>query len=625
MNTLTFDEADATDIGGIDDPLAALLGRPSRFHMTRSRIVNGDMRIDFCRIADQGWLAIIVALGNTTTPNPQNQGVYVATVDDGAGTSEDISVDMHAWRSRWRWMNKPWPFPPMPLTDLYAAKLLPRFDPALTHGTDYYYGPYEYEPLGLAGLEPYMPQTGGRGDIGPVTGCQGWYLCHEGDTQGLADLLAQAEAGATFQWDYHDPTTGRCIDPVIEYPTAGLYAERDGANPSIPSSPYLPLANITLSGPPGTKLSTTTPAGLEWNFVNSSDTPLVQLRIPQDTTIPASGTITLEMELDGSRGNTLPLEPLTVVLWDGTPTAGVTANIAAGGLVYGSLTVIDPAHMPACEYVPYLLTGDPYFLEILQQQAAYIVMAAQNAPTHSGANRQPRDSGWSARTLAQAARVSLDNPPSWLLPRSVWQTAIDRWEPLWRADTVDNTSDPGRQVLHQIAYDVSNNGYQPWQEDIALNGLAWMMLLHPDSAWKTDLAWLVQQSMARLTEGSGWPPTVPTCYIAINRPAGGQPLYGSWAECWAATMPTLEMTAPPTTVWLHDPDYLGQMAAAMSLAWQAGATECGAALSLLNSMIGPPLEQRQINMPSNYAIAGPTEQEMRNANQQRRERTGRHR
>jgi hypothetical protein len=193
-----------------------------------------------------------------------------------------------------------------------------------------------------------------------------------------------------------------------------------------------------------------------------------------------------------------------------------------------------------------------------------------------------------------------------LLPRSVWQTAIDRWEPLWRADTTDNTSDPGRQVLHQIAYDVTSVTYQPWQEDIALDGLAWLVLLHPESAWLDDLRWLAQQSIARLTDGSGWPPTVPTCYTAQDRPAGGQPLYGSWAECWAATMPTLGMTEPPATLWLHDPDYLGQQAAAMSLAWQAGATECEAALTLLVEMMRPCLEARQISMPSNYAIAGPT-------------------
>jgi hypothetical protein len=363
---------------------------------------------------------------------------------------------------------------------------------------------------------------------------------------------------------------------------------------------------VTLNGPVGTVLSPADANGqVAWHFVHSSDTPPIQLRVPQNATIPASGTITMAMELDGSRGNTLPLEPLTVKLWDGTPT-DVTASIAAGALVYGSLMVIDSAHMPACEYVPYLLTGDPYFLEILQQQAASIVMAGQNSPVHTGANRQPRDSGWSARTLSQAARVSLEAPPSWLLPRSVWQTAIDRWEPWWRADTTDNTNDPGRQVLHQIAYDLSNSGYQAWQEDIALDGLAWLALLHPGSAWAADLAWLVQQSMARLTEGSGWPPTVPTCYGTVNRPAGGQPLFGSWAECWAATMPTLGMTEPPATLWLHDQDYLGQQAAAMSLAWQAGATESEAALTLLTEMMRPCLEARQISMPSNYAIAGPT-------------------
>jgi hypothetical protein len=67
VEQLIIDETEAVDIGGIDDPLAALLGRPSRFHMTRLRVTQGAMRIDFCRIAEHGWLAIIVALGDVVT------------------------------------------------------------------------------------------------------------------------------------------------------------------------------------------------------------------------------------------------------------------------------------------------------------------------------------------------------------------------------------------------------------------------------------------------------------------------------------------------------------------------------------------------------------------------------
>jgi hypothetical protein len=187
----------------------------------------------------------------------------------------------------------------------------------------------------------------------------------------------------------------------------------------------------------------------------------------------------------------------------------------------------------------------------------------------------------------------------------VWQAAIERWEPLWRADTINSVSDPGRQALHQIAYDASNILYQPWQEDIALNGLAWLALLHPDSAWPEDLAWLVQQSCARLEyPASSWPATVPTCYTAQDRPTSGAPLYGSWGECWTATMPSLGMTAPPDTLWLHDQDYLGQQAAAMALAWQAGA-DCGDALASLLGMMAPALQSGQMALTASYAIAGP--------------------
>lgn len=602
MTQLTFDEADAIDVGGIDDPLARLLNRPSRFHMTRTRITDGPMRIDFCRIEAEAWLQIVVALGDWPTRTPPNEGPYTCYVDDGAGTSETISLPVHAWRSRWQWQNKPWPFPPTPLEELYQAKLLPRFDPALIRGNDRYHGPLEYEPLGLAGFTSYMPQTGGRDDIGPVTGPQGWYLVNEGDAAALADVMAQGYAGASYPWDFHDPQTGALLDPIIAYPTASLDA-RAYPDPQLDTALIQPVIAVTLVGPAGMVLSGRNAEGQGpfWNFVSITG-EAASIRIPESTQIPASGMITVASEWGGT--NVFPTGACTVVDQDQVPVPGVTATLDEGSFQYGSLMTLDSAHCPSTAYVPFLLSGMPDLLYTLQCQAVVLPILSIGCIVRTGTSVQSRDLGWSARTLAQAARVSPDNPPQWLLPRSVFMAGLDQWEPKYRADTSGNTKDPSQQVLHVISYAPDNGQYQQWQEDIALNGLSWIALLHPGmAAWRQNVDWLLQQSRARLDVTSGWATKYPTAYTTVPIPAPGQPLFPSWAAMWAGNAGRSDYPGsvpgetPQDLVLSPGDDYASQMSAAMNLAWQCGITSAAAEAARLNGALP--------GRSGKYAIAGP--------------------
>ncbi|MBY0310210.1 peptidoglycan-binding protein [Patescibacteria group bacterium] len=81
-----------------------------------------------------------------------------------------------------------------------------------------------YEPLGIGGIATYMPGTGGRQDIGPITGTNGAWLLTQSDTAAKS-ALAQADAAGSVPWHYYDPTTKDYLS-LDKYPT--LWADGRG-------------------------------------------------------------------------------------------------------------------------------------------------------------------------------------------------------------------------------------------------------------------------------------------------------------------------------------------------------------------------------------------------------------
>jgi hypothetical protein len=221
--TFVFAEDSGVDLGDYHDPAG-------RFVMSCRRVqVRGcPLRVDYRRIRERNWYSVVFGCGDIAT-DPINVGAYDVTLNDGTRAPQTMRVPIHPGYSRWRWNSGRWPFPVARIADLTAAKLLPRFNPALTRKTDRYNGPYHYTPMGLPGLTAYMPMTGGRGDIGQVTDAQGWYICHEDDPRALDDVLAQGEAAGTYTWDFLDPATNAVIDPIIQHPQATLYGPQAGS------------------------------------------------------------------------------------------------------------------------------------------------------------------------------------------------------------------------------------------------------------------------------------------------------------------------------------------------------------------------------------------------------------
>ncbi len=80
---------------------------------------------------------------------------------------------------------------------------------------------------------------------------------------------------------------------------------------------------------------------------------------------------------------------------------------------------IDTSHQPAIAYLPFLLTGDPYFLEEMQFQTTYDLIWRPAAYRYY--TGQVRAHAWSLRTLGQLARIMPRDSPKWLLPHTLLQ------------------------------------------------------------------------------------------------------------------------------------------------------------------------------------------------------------
>jgi hypothetical protein len=93
-------------------------------------------------------------------------------------------------------------------------------------------------PLGVAGLTPYMPTTGGRADIGPLPAWAVFYLL-EPSRENLQTLLANADAAGSIPWHVRDMRTDGPID-IDRHPEVWLDG-RGQAAPGIMERKYYTL------------------------------------------------------------------------------------------------------------------------------------------------------------------------------------------------------------------------------------------------------------------------------------------------------------------------------------------------------------------------------------------------
>ena len=165
--------------------------------------------------------------------------------------------------------------------------------------------------------------------------------------------------------------------------------------------------------------------------------------------------------------------------------------------VNGAKLQYDTQHAPAPTYLPFLLTGDPYFLEALQFEANADVLAQ---PPQSRWRLNGRGLAWGLRNCLYAWAATPETVPDWLLPRSYWARHIDEYRSYGfeKANTPDN-------MLHLISSGGSQTTpgwpagsyFSPWQEDFVLAAFALAVMLGR-TEWRAALDWKLECTNARV-------------------------------------------------------------------------------------------------------------------------------
>jgi hypothetical protein len=419
-----------------------------------------------------GRVEVVFELGRLFNASADDMPPYTATIFRGSQLIATIEVPVHYWSSRWRWQSAPRPL----IGDadaLIDEKLLPPYVwPSSNLSTVAAVPLKPYTIMGLAGITPYMPQTGERPDIGLLTESQAHYVCTRSGLA-LAVMNAQAEAAGTIPWHMRDENTGAPIS-FQQYPKASWYQDQKQGAPFIPAIK---------------------------NPVN-----------------------------------------------------------------------IDSAHQPALAYLPYLLTGDPYFLEELQFQATwnYGSFSLGYRPTLS----QTRQFAWTVRTLGQCARITPAQVPSWLLAQPYWAALLAIHRQYFETNFVNNPS-PIQSIFRatdNLAARPADGRYpagtwcEPWQSDFLASVFGWLVTMGL-TEWRTSFDWIIGGTLARTSSTSGWVRANATPYQMMLRADAKAPLAQSWAEAWLlnSSLGGLTYTTPDTWV-VPDMTYLTYTRAALTYA-----------------------------------------------------------
>nr|WP_314547497.1 hypothetical protein [uncultured Massilia sp.] len=218
--------------------------------------------------------------------------------------------------------------------------------------------------------------------------------------------------------------------------------------------------------------------------------------------------------------------------------------------------VSDVSHQPNFAYLPYLLTGDYYYLEELLFWANNDVYSSNPGYRENVKGllspEQVRGQAWGLRTLGEAAYIT---PDSHRLKSHL--VGILGHNLAWYNKTYTDNPDANRLGVVTNGYAIvyrDGTGLAPWQDDFFTAAVGHLAELGFKEAGRL-LAWKARFPVARMVDaGTCW--IDGAIYDLTVRPSKTAPIYPTMAEAYAAS---------------HKPDFLAlpcggpEMAAALKL------------------------------------------------------------
>jgi len=177
------------------------------------------------------------------------------------------------------------------------------------------------------------------------------------------------------------------------------------------------------------------------------------------------------------------------------------------------IVTYDSGHSPALSYLPWLLTGDPYYLEALQFQSNLEILGEPWSGRYTDAGRY---GAWALRNKLYAAVASPTDPPRWLLSKTIFHQHIEAVRQVMLTDMAKD--DPIYSVFRCRNFGGSQgDANHPsgtyaslWQD--AMESLVYGVAVQLGfEEWREPLRWKVHSEIKRI-EGVEWPRASPVPY-----------------------------------------------------------------------------------------------------------------
>jgi len=204
----------------------------------------------------------------------------------------------------------------------------------------------------------------------------------------------------------------------------------------------------------------------------------------------------------------------------------------------------DGSHQPSFAYLPYVVTGDYYYLEELQFWANWNMVQAN--PYYRDFSKglshwnQVRGQAWTLRTLGQVAYITPDSDPmkQYFVDRvgynlAFYNTTYVTGNPN-QLGVIDGT---GKFAFPPMAYTTpsgANTGLAPWMDDFFTWSVGYLLELGFADA-KPLLTWKAKFPVGRMT-AAGYCWIDGATYTLTVRPTTTSPLFTTFSEAYRATM-----------------------------------------------------------------------------------------